>query len=215
MPKIYDNQEVRLVEGLGEALERSFRSDICTAYFNLRGWKKLATWIEEYNPKEGGKCRLLLGMYGQNYHLKKEILEEEVEIDRNKARKLKQMAMEDFRKQLMIGAPSNEDERGLRMLARQIKDGKVTIKCFTQHPLHAKLYLTFNNKEFAEKIGFLGSSNLTLAGLEKQGELNIDVLDQQTCETLCQWFEEKWDDKFSLDISQEIVEIIESSALTN
>jgi hypothetical protein len=26
-------------------------------------------------------------------------------------------------------------------------------------------------------IGFLGSSNLTLAGLSRQGELNVDVMD--------------------------------------
>ena len=213
MPKIYDNKEVKLVQGLEEALERSFRSDICTAYFNLRGWKKLAALVDQYRPEEDGCCRLLLGMYGPGYHLKKEILEEEdiFQIDRSKAKKLKQESIERFKSQLMLGIPSNEDERGLRMLARQIREKKVVVKCFTRHPLHAKLYMTFNKQEFAGKIGFLGSSNLTFAGLEKQGELNIDVLDQQTCETLCQWFEEKWSDKFSLDISQEIVEIIESS----
>ena len=30
-------------------------------------------------------------------------------------------------------------------------------------------------------IGFVGSSNLTSAGLSKQGELNVDVLDHAAC----------------------------------
>ena len=214
MPKIYDNQEVTLLSGLTNALQRSFKSDICTAYFNLRGWKRLASLIDQYNPKKGNQCRLLLGMYGPDYHFKKEIMEElnqVEEIDRSIAQKLKNETLKNFRKQLELGCPSNEDEKGLRNLARQLKEKKVIIKCFTRHPLHAKLYLTFNDKEFAEKIGFIGSSNFTYAGLERQGELNIDVLDQQICESLGQWFDQKWNDKFSMDISQEIIDLIEES----
>ena len=215
MPKIYDNhnQETSLLSGLRDALDRSSRADICTAYFNLRGWKKIASIIEQYRPENGGECRLLLGMYGQGDQFRKELHEEEHqtrEIDRSKAKRLKGEAVKNLRKQLMRGIPTNEDERGLKKLAKQLKEKKVIVKCFTRHPLHAKLYLTFNN-EFSGKVAFLGSSNLTLAGLKKQGELNIDVLDQKSCDDLCRWFNDKWEDKFSLDISQEIIDIIEES----
>mgnify|MGYP000544290198 CR=1 FL=1 len=40
-------------------------------------------------------------------------------------------------------------------------------------------------------IGFVGSSNLTLAGLSAQGELNVDVLDHDACAKLAAWFEER------------------------
>ncbi len=214
MSKIYDNKEVSFLSGLENALNRSYRSDISVGYFNLRGWKKIARAINEYKGGEENQCRLLLGMYSANYQLKKELLEDESKLrepDNKLARKLKNQAVENFKKQLMLGVPSNEDENGLRLLAKQIREKKVIVKCFTRHPLHAKLYLTFNHKEFAEKIGFLGSSNLTLSGLEKQGELNIDVLDQSSCDYLCKWFEDKWQDQFSLDISEEIEKIIEES----
>ena len=42
-----------------------------------------------------------------------------------------------------LGAPTNEDEAGLRRLAAQIKAEKVVVKLFLKHPLHAKLYLLF------------------------------------------------------------------------
>ena len=214
MPKIYDNKKTSFLSGLSDALSRSHRSDICTAYFNLRGWKKIASFIDKYQGGESDQCRLLLGMYTPDWQFRKELLQDEREIwdtDNKKARKLRSEALKKFRNQLMTGTPSNEDEKGLRNLAHQLKEKKVIVKCFTRHPLHAKLYLTFNQTEFADKIGFLGSSNLTYAGLEKNGELNIDVLDQGSCENLSKWFEDKWQDQFSLDISQEIIKLIEES----
>ena len=212
MPKIYDNQESTFLSGLGDALSRSHRSDISVGYFNLRGWKKIANFVNEYKGGEDHQCRLLLGMYGPDYQFKKELLEDDIcKVDNQLARNLKYKTIENFKKQLILGIPSNEDEKGLRLLAKHIKEKKVVVKCFTRHPLHAKLYLTFNKKEFAQKIGFLGSSNLTLAGLEKQGELNIDILDQSSCEYLLQWFKDKWEDQYSLDISDDIIKIIEES----
>ena len=77
----------------------------------------------------------------------------------------------------MLGVPTNEDEAGLRRLADQIKAQKVMVKLFLRHPLHAKLYLLFRPDPNNPITGFLGSSNLTLSGLSKQGELNVDVLD--------------------------------------
>jgi len=212
MPKIYDNKKASFLSGLHDALGRSYKADICTAYFNLRGWKRIANLIDKYEGEEQNQCRLLLGMYtSSDPQLRQELIQEEYKIDNKTAKGLRADTIKNFKKQLMVGVPSNEDEKGLRQLAQQLRERKVVVKCFTRHPLHAKLYLTFNRTEFAGKIGFLGSSNLTYAGLEKNGELNIDVLDQQPCEDLCKWFEDKWNDQFSLDISEQIINLIEES----
>ncbi len=60
-------------------------------------------------------------------------------------------------------------------------------------------------------IGFVGSSNLTLAGLCNQGDLNVDVLDQDACDKLQRWFESQWNDTWCIDISKELAEIIDTS----
>ena len=60
-------------------------------------------------------------------------------------------------------------------------------------------------------MGYLGSSNLTLAGLSRQGELNVDVVDSDACQKLENWFEDRWTDRWCIDISKELVEIIEQS----
>jgi len=57
----------------------------------------------------------------------------------------------------------------------------------------------------------MGSSNLTFSGLAGQGELNIDVVDQDAANKLAQWFEDRWHDRWCVDISQELVAIIDAS----
>jgi hypothetical protein len=132
-------------------------------------------------------------------------------MDNQTALRLKKKLAEEFRDQLTIGIPTNEDEIGLRRLAAQIKAKKVIVKLFLRHPLHAKLYLLFRPDPINPTVGYLGSSNLTLAGLKQQGELNVDVLDHDACQKLGKWFEERWNDKWCVDISDELVAIIQDS----
>jgi len=98
------------------------------------------------------------------------------QIDGPTAALFKRRITKGFKKQLEYGVPSNEAERALRQLAEQLRSGKVRIKAFLRYPLHAKLYLVYRNDPVTPLIGFVGSSNLTLAGLSQQGELNVDVV---------------------------------------
>ncbi len=76
--------------------------------------------------------------------------------------------------------------------AQQLHDGKLVVKLFLRHPLHAKLYLLFRQDVHTPIIGYMGSSNLTFSGLSGQGELNLDVLEQDAAKKLTQWFEDRW-----------------------
>ena len=214
MPQIFDNIEKHLRDALVEALKRAKRADFCVGYFNLRGWGQLAPFIDGWPGGEGGCCRLLIGMHQTPQEQLRQTLSlhrDGGEIDQATAAKLKRKLAREFREQLTLGIPTNEDEAGLRHLARQLKERKVIVKLFLRHPLHAKLYLVYRDDPLNPKIGYLGSSNLTLAGLSKQGELNIDVLDHDACDKLARWFEERWKDRFCIDISSELVEIINES----
>ena len=51
----------------------------------------------------------------------------------------------------------------------------------------------------------------TQAGLAHQGELNVDVLDHDACQKLAAWFEDRWNDRWCVDISQELIDIIRES----
>ena len=213
MPRIFDNIEQDLLPALRETLAVSESADFCVGYFNLRGWRKVGDFVDKWSDESNG-CRLLIGMHKSPEDDIREILsllDDKKAIDAQKIVQLKKQVAEEFRKQLMIGAPTNEDEATLQKLASQIKARKVIVKLFLRYPLHAKLYLLYRQDYNNPVTGYLGSSNLTLAGLSKQGELNVDVLDYDACQKLKDWFKDRWDDKWCLDISEELIDIIKES----
>ena len=215
MPKIFDNlsADTKLLSALQETLCISKRADFCIGYFNLRGWRGLAPDIDNWD-REDGPCRVLIGMQ----LLPDEELRENIGIlnnpgvmDNQAANRLKMQLAEQYRRQLTIGTPTNTDEETLQQLARQLRERRVVVKLYLRHPLHSKLYLMFREDPFTPIIGYLGSSNLTFAGLSNQGELNIDVVEQDAALKLGKWFEDRWNDRLCVDITDELAKIIDES----
>jgi hypothetical protein len=213
MPKIYDNIDERLLPDLQTALQLGTHADFCVGYFNLRGWRRLDSSINQWSGGPGAQCRLLVGMQTtQAEELREAFGTGPTDgIDNAKALRLKRQLAEEFHEQLTLGVPTAEDERGLRRLLAQLRAGQLVAKLFLRFPLHAKLYLAFRPDPINPIMGFLGSSNLTFAGLQGQGELNIDVLDKDAASKLAQWFEARWSDRWCLDITRELIEVIEQS----
>ena len=214
MPRIFDNIDLKLMPALRDTLLLSDRADFAVGYFNLRGWKHLDGCLDAWPGGEGYCCRLLVGMQKAPEDELREVMRiarNGNDIDMQTALLLKKKLATEFRNQLMVGIPTNEDEAGLRRLAAQIKQKKVTVKLFLRSHLHAKLYLMFRPDPINPIVGYLGSSNLTLSGLSFQGELNVDVLDHDATLKLAKWFEDRWNDKWCLDISDELVQVIEES----
>jgi superfamily II DNA or RNA helicase len=222
MPNIYDNIEKYLEEGLKRTLDQSKRADFCIGYFNLRGWRRIAGEVEklhgdylpeEYEDDTKHHCRLLVGMQKMPEDELKDFLSGDGtgNMDNTKAIELKKKIARMFREQLTYGTPTNEDEKALKRLSVQLKDKKVIVKLHLKHTLHAKLYLAFRDDFNNPITGFVGSSNLTLSGVSKQGELNVDVVEGDAAKKLATWFQNRWEDRWSIDISMELAEIIDES----
>lgn len=210
MPRIFDNINLELLPALRSTLKNAHRADFCVGYFNLRGWRQIDDLIES----ENFHCRLMVGMSTLPEDELRLALHQSVEdnfMDQQTAIRLKRRVAEHFREQLTLGAPTNADEAGLRRLSSQLKSGRLVVKLFLRHPLHAKLYLLHRQDSDTPMVGYLGSSNLTFAGLVKQGELNVDVVDQDATQKLLAWFEDRWNDRWCLDISKELAQIIDES----
>ena len=214
MPQVFDNISESLLPALRKTLEVAQRADFCIGYFNLRGWRSIDDLIERWKGGDGACCRVLVGMQPQPHDELRSAMRlagGDTRIDTQGALRIKKQLAESFREQLTVGAPTAADEAGLRRLARQLRGGKVVVKLFCRHALHAKLYLLFRRDPVTPTVSYVGSSNLTLSGLSLQGELNVDVVDQDACGKLAEWFEARWQDRFCVDITGELAQIIEES----
>ena len=216
MPRIFDNIHQKLLETLRPTLAQSTRADFCIGYLNLRGWQAIGDIIDNWSPTEGQVCRVLVGMQRPPHEdikalYQAEVLGSDKPLDNATATRLIVKFAEHLKEQITFGIPTGRDEAGLRELAHQLRAGQIVVKLFLPYPLHAKLYLLFRDDINNPVTGFVGSSNLTLSGLSKQGELNVDVLEHDATAKLGQWFEDRWGERWCLDVSKQLAEVVEAS----
>ncbi len=215
MPRIIDNINPPFLDAvLRDTLEVSYRLDASVGYFNLRGWSVLADHVDAMPSNEVPRVRLLIGMADRPEVELRELYRisgRREGIDTSQAARLKAMIVRGLREQLTYGIPTSAAEAALRALKRQLRDGHVQVKAYLRHRLHAKLYLCHRDDTNNPRTGFVGSSNLTFSGLAHQGELNVDVLEHDATEKLYRWFEDRWNDTFSLDISTDLIDVLDES----
>lgn len=219
MPRIFDNISNQLLTAIRSTLANANRADFCVGYFNMRGWQAIDDLISHWNPGEGQICRVLIGMQRppsdeirELYKLTEE--DQPVTLDNARASELKLGFAQHLREQIAVGLPTAHDEESLRQLAHRLRAGQVVVKLFLPYPLHAKLYLLFRNDSDNPITGYVGSSNLTISGLSRQGELNVDVLDHDATHKLSSWFDDRWNERWCLDVSADLAEAIETSWAT-
>ena len=227
MPNIFDNitDESRLGLALRDSLQDFDTVDVATGYLDLRGWSNFADIIETKRTSGTGDgrpiARVLVGMVAPSDS--EEILsslQEDVQPpaygsdihDREKALARRGQLVKHLRNQLMRGLATKAGQETLRILKSELEDGIVEMKVFTEKPLHGKAYLfQAPQKKHGSRWAYVGSSNLTGAGLHRNLELNIDVQDSDATAKLANWFVDRWNDPFSLTITAEIIELIGES----
>jgi hypothetical protein len=220
VPRIFDNLAAE--SQLGTHLQRTFkdfqRMDVAVGYFNLRGWRYFDELVREKEAGNGPVVRILIGMVSGGPQeealtdLQAEVDgTETVDADGSVARERKAMLLEQLKIQLMRGLPTAADRKTLRSLAELLRSGAIEVKVFTRRPLHGKTYVFHRDDLNSPIVGFLGSSNLTAPGLTHNLELNVDVVDSSAAKDLDQWFEDRWNEKFSRPVTGELLELLEES----
>lgn len=223
MARIFDNIELKFEEGLNKVIgsQGVKRVDFCVGYFNLRGWNLVVNqidqlpgdYVEEDRQNQFRSCRLLIGMhrppeeYIRILYSKNDTLPDAEMVQRCKL----QIAL-DFKRQLLLGLPTKNDEWTLRRLSAQMKDKRVCVKLYLREPLHAKLYLAHRPDDYSNPIqALMGSSNLTYSGLTRQGELNAEFGDSDQARKFADWFDDRWNDRYCIDITEELINVMDNS----
>lgn len=223
MTRLFDNIALELGPHLRSTLEEFQTMDVAVGYFNLRGWRSFADLVSSKIQPSANEpiARILIGMVAP--HAQEETIEalqrqlegipviEDQLTDNETARRRKEHLVAQLREQLCRGLPNAADRATLRALRNQVAEGVVQVKVHTSRALHGKTYIFHKESPNTPVMGFVGSSNLTSAGLSRNLELNVDVVDSQAARALAQWFQDRWQDPLSLSIGPDLLDLLEES----
>lgn len=215
---IIDNQTAKLSDSIRSILPSCESAKFAVGYFFLSGFTAIADQLD--NVKE---LRVLIGSASSA-----ETIEQIAEGSRRlqeaqntlesishpksviTTERLQQTA-------IVIGetasamTQSNENEHLILSLAKAIEEKRVKVKVYTKGRLHAKAYIFDYGQSFDAQgrplpkkdngCAIVGSSNLTLAGLTQNSELNVKVFGDTNHAELTEWFKRLWEDAREFDES--------------
>lgn len=213
---IIDNKSEKLVDHLNRILGSSERARFAVGYLFLSGLESIGHRL--LGMKE---LRLLIGntsnretveMLAEGYKrldLVAEELEKQTFPKRVEAGKMTEATAANMRQAVEWMDQTDEGQALIAGLIRMIEEGRLKVKVYTKGRLHAKAYICDYGKIFdlvgkeverhEKGIAVVGSSNLTLAGLSHNTELNVLVQGNQNHKELVGWFEDLWKDAQDFD----------------
>jgi len=201
MPDIIDNQKANLTEVVRQFLSDSRQTHMAVGYFFISGLEAVADSLE--NIRE---WRLLIGDTSN-----RRTIEQLVEATQNLEEACSALDGETYPPQLEITRrqtaaqssvemsiarmdQANPNEALIDLLVRLLQEERLKVRVFTRGRLHAKAYIfDYLPGRFEKGIGVVGSSNLTLAGLSTNTELNVVVHGNDNHQALLDWFDPLWD----------------------
>ena len=208
MSDIIDNRTVRLEDAVRQALSASVSADWAVGYIYFSGLVPLLGAI-------GGleRLRLLLGNRTDRQTLEQLVeSHHSLELARKTERqcRFRNPAQEagmagDLARDLgaVIARMPQEDpaESGLRRLRDLVAEDRIQARMYPRGRLHAKAYIFDYRQDgrFERGMGIVGSSNLTLAGLTANTELNVAVHGNDNHAQLKAWFESLWRDAVPIE----------------
>ncbi|MFA4916087.1 MAG: helicase-related protein [Syntrophales bacterium] len=223
---IIDNRQEKLVDHINRILDSRDAARFAVGYFFLSGLTAISEKLSRIK-----ELRLLIGnttnretleQLAEGYH-RLEMVAEAAEAERYPKRSdISQMSMEttgSVRIGMELMDQTDEGEILVKSLVRMIEEKRLKVRVYTRGRLHAKAYIfdygtvyDRNGKpvdRHEEGIAVVGSSNLTLSGVNHNTELNVVVQGNDNHAELVRWFEDLW--KEAQDFDENLMQEMKAS----
>jgi superfamily II DNA or RNA helicase len=215
---IIDNQQEKLVDHINQILCSTESANFAVGYFFLAGLEAI-----QENLSGVKHLRLLIGNTTNNQTIEQitegyrrlELVqsneEKERYLKRAEQKKRVESTASNLRQTVEFMDQSDDGEKTIKTLIALIEEKRLEVRVFTKGRLHAKAYIFDYKSEghYENGIAVIGSSNLTLAGLSHNTELNVVVHGNENHERLTEWFEDLWEQ--SQDFETHLMEELQKS----
>ncbi|MCC2706063.1 helicase-related protein [Intestinibacter bartlettii] len=176
--------------------------DILVGYFRSSGFYKMYESMENVE-----KTRILVGL---NLDKKSVELIHEAkninQIDFMSNAETKKYYSEEVNEEIEKSEDSKDVEIGIKKFIEFINLGKLEIRVYPHHSIHAKVYIMRKDLGKSEDYGkvITGSSNFSQSGLIDQLEFNVELKDSRDVRFAEEKFEELW--KNSIEVNDEYID---------
>lgn len=198
---VIDNKNIVLKDELIKILPETKEASIAVGYFFISG---LAVIIEHLQNVD--KVRLLISNTTD-----RSTAESLLSVFKNTSKVCSEVNKINFvnqvRKNIVIDDMSTNMKESLELmnqtttdslvvkaLIEMINQNKLEVRVYPKEKLHAKAYIFTSRTRFASGMGIVGSSNLSMAGISENSELNLKTHNTSDVNTLLDWFEDLWKD---------------------
>ncbi len=207
---IIDNRNEKLVEHINLILDSTEKARFAVGYFFLSGFQSIAEELKDVK-----ELCLLIGNATNRETLEQLVeghqrLEQVAEIAESqiypKRADLRQMAddtAENISQSVEFMDQTDDAEALIKSLVEMISEKRLLVRVYTKGRLHAKAYI-FDYRgdgRYEKGAAIVGSSNLTLSGLNHNTELNVVVQGNANHAELCRWFDALWNEAEDFDLS--------------
>jgi len=213
---IIDNRNEKLVDHIKRILSSTERARFAVGYFFLSGLESIAKPLAKVK-----ELRLLIGnttnretleQLAEGYRrleLVSEKAEEQIYPKRTETKRMAAETAENVRSTMELMDQSDDAEELVKVLVRLIEEKRLKVRVYTKGRMHAKAYIFDYGEVFDQKgqavdrhekgIAVVGSSNLTLAGVTHNTELNVIVQGNDNHAELVRWFDDLWKEAQDFD----------------
>lgn len=214
---VIDNKNVILKDELLKILPKTENASIAVGYFFISG---LAIIIQSL--KEVDKVRLLISnttdkttaeALVEGFHSIKAArskVDETNFVNNDRKTKVISDSKDNIKQSLEHMHQTSDDKTVVESLIEMMKTKQLEVRIYPKEKLHAKAYI-FQPKDpgFAQGLGIVGSSNLSIAGISQNSELNLKTYNAPDVNQLLVWFDELWAD--GLDFTEDFNLILANS----
>lgn len=197
-----------LYDRFGKILNNNVKFfDVLVGYFRSSGFYKMYESIDEVE-----KTRILVGLNLDRKSVEMiHTAQDEMQVNFISNKEAKEQYSSEVNKDIETSHDTKEVELGIKKFIDFIKKGKLEIRVYPHHPIHAKVYIMRKDQEKSEDFGkvITGSSNFSKAGLVDQLEFNVELKDSRDVRFALDKFEELW--KQSVDVTDEYIYQAENS----
>ena len=202
---VIDNKNVILKDELLKILPKTENASIAVGYFFISGFSVIISSLKNVD-----KIRLLISNTTdkttaealiEGFHNIKEVhskINETNFVNADRKTKVISDSKYNIKQSLEYMNQSIEDRTVVELLIEMMKTKQLEVKVYPKEKLHAKAYIFQpKNTDFTQGMGIVGSSNLSIAGISHNSELNLKTYNSPDVNQLLTWFNELWEEGLS------------------